>query len=112
MQAIPEEVRMVRLHLARAIGLGIRDLPDQTIAGYFAELLASAQQGRVPNAHARMLEDMERVLFTQAIQLAQGNQARAARWLGVTRTTTREKLMHFGLRAAAAEPTNGNGGVT
>jgi len=40
---------------------------------------------------------MERELFARAIQLAQGNQARAARWLGVTRTTMREKLIHFGL---------------
>ena len=34
------------------------------------------------------------------IQLAQGNQAKAARWLGVTRTTMREKLIHFGLHPA------------
>jgi len=32
--------------------------------------------------------------------LAQGNQARAARWLGVTRTTMREKRIHFGLHRA------------
>jgi len=44
-----------------------------------------------------MSEEMERELFTRAIQLAEGNQARAARWLGVTRTTMREKLIHFGL---------------
>lgn len=31
-------------------------------------------------------------------ELAQGNQAKAARWLGVARTTMREKLIHFGLR--------------
>jgi DNA-binding NtrC family response regulator len=40
----------------------------------------------------------ERELFSRAIQLAQGNQAKAARWLGITRTTMREKLSHFGLR--------------
>jgi DNA-binding NtrC family response regulator len=33
--------------------------------------------------------------------LAQGNQAKAARWLGVTRTTMREKLIHFGLHPTA-----------
>ena len=44
-----------------------------------------------------MIEEMERELFNRAIQLAEGNQARAARWLGVTRTTMREKLIHFGL---------------
>ena len=97
-------VREAHAHVARPAAL-----PNQTIAGYVAELLAEARQGKVANAHARMVEDMERVLFTQAIELAQGNQARAARWSGVTRTTMREKLVHFGLRAAAAEPTSGEG---
>ena len=70
---------------------------DQTIAGYFAELLARAQRGEADGVHAKMIEEMERELFARAIQLAQGNQAQAARWLGVTRTTIREKLIHFGL---------------
>jgi DNA-binding NtrC family response regulator len=73
---------------------------DQTIAGYFSELLDRAQRGEVEGAHARMFEDMERELYTRAIQLAEGNQAKAARWLGVTRTTMREKLIRFGLRPA------------
>ena len=70
---------------------------DQTIAGYFSELLAKAQRGEADGVHAKMIEEMERELFARAIQLAQGNQAKAARWLGVTRTTMREKLIHFGL---------------
>ena len=44
-----------------------------------------------------MIQEMERELFARAIQFAEGNQAKAARWLGVTRTTMREKLIHFGL---------------
>lgn len=72
-------------------------LSDQTFAGYFSELLAKAQRGEVEGVHAKMIEEMERELFARAIQLAQGNQAKAARWLGVTRTTMREKLIHFGL---------------
>ncbi|HEV2331303.1 MAG TPA: sigma-54 dependent transcriptional regulator [Verrucomicrobiae bacterium] len=70
---------------------------EQTIATYFNELLERARRGDEP-AHARMLTDMERELFTRAIQLANGNQAKAARWLGVTRTTMREKLNRFNLR--------------
>ena len=73
---------------------------DQTIAGYFNDLLDRAQRGEVEAVHARMFVDMERELFTRAIQMAKGNQAKAARWLGVTRTTMREKLVHFGLRPA------------
>jgi len=44
-----------------------------------------------------MIADLEPELFTQAIQLAEGNQARAARWLGVTRLKMREKLTQLGL---------------
>ena len=70
---------------------------DQTMAGYFTGLLAKAQRGEAEGVHAKMIEEMERELYARAIQLAQGNQAKAARWLGVTRTTMREKLIHFGL---------------
>ena len=79
-------------------------ISDQTIAGYFAELLARAQRGETDGVHAKMIEEMERELFARAIQLAQGNQAKAARWLGVTRTTIREKLIHFGLHPAGEKP--------
>src|SRR5688572_225404 len=56
---------------------------DQTVAGYFSELLARAQRGEGPSgraqgAHAIMIQEMERELFARAIQLAQGNQAKAA----------------------------------
>ena len=51
-----------------------------------------------------MIEEMEQELFTRAIQLAQGNQAKAARWLGVTRTTMREKLVHFGQHPVGERP--------
>ena len=44
-----------------------------------------------------MIEDLEPELFAQAIELAQGNQAKAARWLGITRITMRAKLIQFGL---------------
>ena len=42
----------------------------------------------------------EREIFTRAIELAQGNQAKAARWLGISRLTLREKLHQFGLHPA------------
>jgi DNA-binding NtrC family response regulator len=64
---------------------------------YVDELLASARRGEITDAHARVLETAERELFTRAIQQAQGNQAKAARWLGITRITMRAKLIQFGL---------------
>ena len=42
------------------------------------------------------LESAERELFRQAIELAHGNQAKAARWLGVSRITMKAKLVQFG----------------
>jgi DNA-binding protein Fis len=49
---------------------------------------------------------MERHLFPQAIGLAHGNQAKAARWLGVSRTTVREKLLDYGLHCPPDSPEN------
>jgi len=62
-----------------------------------ADLLARAQKGEVFDAHAQMLAEAEREVITQAITLAEGNQAKAARWLGLSRFTLREKLKPLGL---------------
>ncbi|MGD1089629.1 MAG: sigma-54 dependent transcriptional regulator [Verrucomicrobiota bacterium] len=64
---------------------------------YVDDLLAAAHRGELADAHTRILETAERELFTRAIQLAHGNQARAARWLGISRITMKAKLVQFGL---------------
>ena len=61
------------------------------------ELLAAAQRGELTDAYARLHEAAERVLISRAIEMARGNQAQAARWLGISRLTLREKLILFGL---------------
>ncbi len=73
---------------------------DQSHAGYIADLLARVQRGEEENAFTKMVADLEPELYAQAIRLAQGNQAKAARWLGVTRLKMREKLSQFGLHPA------------
>ena len=65
-----------------------------------AALLARAQRGELHDAHAQVLAEAEREVVTQAILLAQGNQAKAARWLGLSRFTLREKLKQLGLHPA------------
>jgi nitrogen regulation protein NR(I) len=70
--------------------------PHQTLAEYIGDLLAAAQRGEAAEVHSRVLESAERELFRQAIDLAQGNQAKAARWLGVSRITMKAKLVQFG----------------
>ncbi len=72
------------------------DGEKRTHAAYITDLLARAQNGEIENAYLRMISDLEPELFKQAIQLAQGNQAKAARWLGVTRLKMREKLIELG----------------
>jgi nitrogen regulation protein NR(I) len=64
---------------------------------YIDEVLSAAQREELTDAHARVIETVERELFSHAIQQAQGNQAKAARWLGITRITMRAKLIQFGL---------------
>jgi DNA-binding NtrC family response regulator len=78
-------------------------IESQTHAAYVADLLARALRGEEHNAYMKMMADLEPELFAQAIRLAQGNQAKAARWLGVTRLKMRETLTRLGLH-----PWNGN----
>jgi DNA-binding NtrC family response regulator len=75
-------------------------MESQTHAAYVADLLARVQRGEESNAYLKMINDLEPELFTQAIRLAQGNQAKAARWLGVTRLKMREKLIQLGLHTS------------
>ena len=70
---------------------------NQTHAAYITELLARVQRGEEEAAFAKMIADLEPELYSQAIQQAQGNQARAARWLGITRLKMRKKLIQLGL---------------
>jgi DNA-binding NtrC family response regulator len=109
---------MTRRLLLGARGLSINaDAVRQTLAARNAEatptghsftafagdLLARAQKGELPDAHARMLAEAEREILTQAITLADGNQAKAARWLGLSRFTLREKLKQLGLHPDSTE---------
>jgi DNA-binding protein Fis len=66
--------------------------------------LVAAQSGRHCDAYAQIMEVVERELLSQAIDLAQGNQAKAARWLGISRLTLREKLQHYGLHPRLDTP--------
>lgn len=82
---------------------------SQTHDAYIRDLLARAQSGEIHDAFAHMLADLEPELYRQAIQLAQGNQSKAARWLGVTRMKMREKLAHYGLHPVRDDRHRGTG---
>jgi DNA-binding NtrC family response regulator len=72
---------------------------NQTVAGYVSQLLTQAICGELQNVQTALTWDIERELYSQAIELARGNQAKAAKWLGVSRPTMREKLRLYGLRS-------------
>jgi nitrogen regulation protein NR(I) len=72
--------------------------PDASMAAWVSDFLMKARIGEIDRVHAKVTDAIERELFAQAIHLAHGNQAKAARWLGISRLTLREKLTAFGLR--------------
>jgi DNA-binding NtrC family response regulator len=77
---------------------------NQTLAGYISDLLARVQRGEAEGAYWKMIADLEPELFAQAIRLAQGNQAKAARWLGITRLKMHDKLIQFDLHSSKFAP--------
>ena len=80
---------------------------DQPLAAYVSDLLAKVMRSEMEDAHARVTATAERELYSQAIQLADGDQSKAAKWLGVSRPTMREKLLRYGLRPTGESKTEG-----
>jgi hypothetical protein len=62
-----------------------------------------ASRGELENAHSTLIECAERELFTRPIQLAQSTQAKAARWLGISRFNA-QKLTRLDLHPTRGEP--------
>ncbi|MDQ2659292.1 MAG: sigma-54 dependent transcriptional regulator [Verrucomicrobiota bacterium] len=101
------------LALARGYSLGLEEVRAavtfaqrpaegaQSLADFVGGLIAAASRGEIENVHSVVIESAERALFSQAIKLAHGNQAKAARWLGVSRATMREKLHQFAVHPAS-----------
>ncbi|MBK8000016.1 MAG: sigma-54-dependent Fis family transcriptional regulator [Verrucomicrobia bacterium] len=86
-------------HIRSAISRPTQPRPagDQKLADYVTDLLTQAQLAEDCNASEVLTEAVERELYGQAIRLANGDQTKAARWLGVSRPTMREKLTRYNL---------------
>ncbi|HZM04350.1 MAG TPA: sigma-54 dependent transcriptional regulator [Candidatus Saccharimonadales bacterium] len=91
-----DHVRQVLAKMSRST-----ESPDASMAAWISDFLMKARHGEMERIHGKVTEAIERELFAQAIHLAHGNQAKAARWLGISRLTMREKLTAFGLRPEA-----------
>jgi DNA-binding NtrC family response regulator len=72
---------------------------NHSLSALAKESLARAARGEPIKVYTELRGRFERELFTQAMKLAGGNQARAAHWLGISRFTLRERLQRFGLSA-------------
>jgi len=72
----------------------------QPLAVYVSQLLDEAERGERADVATTLTEWAEREIYGQAICLADGHQAKAAKWLGVSRPTIRQKLSYYNLRPA------------
>jgi DNA-binding NtrC family response regulator len=70
---------------------------EQTFSDLAKRVLRRAMDGEIPGAYAEMQRMMEHELLGAAIEISEGNKAKAARWLGISRLTLREKLQQHGL---------------
>jgi nitrogen regulation protein NR(I) len=77
--------------------------PARAFGDYVSDLLAAAERGEISHAYARIIDAAEREVFTRVIHQAGGNQAKAARWLGISRITMKAKLVEYGLHPSAGE---------
>jgi DNA-binding NtrC family response regulator len=90
-------INLDHVHVALNKNGGLSYSPARSLGEYVDELLAASRRDEISDAYSRVIETAERELFTRAIQQANGNQARAARWLGVSRITMKAKLVQFRL---------------
>ena len=71
---------------------------DRSLRDLVASMLEAAEAGQLTDPRDRIVAEAEAEMIRQAIQRCEGNQAKAARLLGVTRLTLREKLRQLGLK--------------
>ena len=68
----------------------------QTLEQYFRDL-----DGEDPHSmHDMIVNAVEKPLLDVVMQRAEGNQSKAAQWLGINRNTLRRKLQEHGLLSA------------
>ena len=71
----------------------IEEVVRASLESYFRDL-----KGTEPdNLHDMLVRVMERPLLEVVMQRAEGNQSRAAQWLGLNRNTLRKKLLEHKL---------------
>jgi DNA-binding NtrC family response regulator len=90
----PGNVRELRHSIERAIILADA---NELGAGDFVSLAANAAQSLPDSAQGRTLDEIEKTTVQQALEKHGGNVSRAARELGLTRTSLYRRIEKFGL---------------
>lgn len=60
-------------------------------------LVDAAREAGAGDAHAMLVEEAERALFSYALRVSGGHQSKAAEWLGLSRVTLRHKMAKYGI---------------
>lgn len=68
-----------------------------SLSSLVREILLQAQRGELNKPHQKLIDDLEREIVLQALDLSKGNQTEASRLVGISRVTFREKMDKFGL---------------
>ena len=105
-----ENVLRKALLSARGYPIGIADLEKNLAAPvgaatstsvswhkFVTDTVEAASRGEIEDAMKILQTKIEEEALRHAIELAEGNQAKAARWLGISLPTMREKLRHYAL---------------
>lgn len=100
---LPEEVRTPALSApGDAASGGGSGLPSD-----LASMLSSRLAGNSENLYAEALEFMERYVVTRVLQTTAGNQSKAAKILGITRGSLRNKTHALGIKIGQVVSTGG-----
>ncbi len=75
--------------------------PTESITGLINEKLNRAARGESNGAYSETMSTLERELILRAIKFSRGNQLHAARLLGISRLTLRQRLRSLGFDLTA-----------
>ena len=80
--------------LIEAGGVG-SEAPSPSLSMFVSHLLDRAQRGERQDASSVLHAWVEGLIFCEAFRLAEGDHGKAAKWLGVSRPTFREKIARY-----------------
>jgi len=78
----------------------LRDTVRRTIRQYLKDMGTTEPE----NVHRKLLAEVEPPLIEEVLLYAHGNQSRAARILGMTRNTLRDRIRRYGMETTGRRP--------